>query len=593
MATKRRGLIRFQIVLLMALAVLIIYRVVKGPPPPEGLVAFVGMEPHDLRHAAIELDERTEVAVRATGSFDQETPSAGLAAQGWIVRRADRKVVWKMDPGAIERGRGSLAHVRGDTLALEAGRYDVYFASYGQDASNRRSRWRSEADRWQLVLGLIDETTPARLLHGQRLGDSGPPEDRLVWRTAPLGNSQQREYLFEVKQPTTLDIYAVGEIDNEPQDYAWIEDAATGTHVWGFSKDNTKPAGGLATNRRFEGTLELQPGAYRAVSKSNRRHAYARWEGNPPFDPAAWGLTLQTADPSTISAFDPWMSREPLVSFTRVPDNARLSRRFEVSEPIHVVIYATGEITDRHSVYDYGELLKEEASRKRSVWKLTWDASLHAGGGKKNRLEVAFLTLEPGVYTFRYESDGSHSFEEWNDGRPDYPERWGATLFPMAAALDSGVVTLLDSPEGDRWAMPNAPRPAPVVHVGDAIVDWTRLRGEVSEAYAFTLEQQGKLHIVALGEIAVSNKYDYGWIEHPETGETVWEMTRDNTSPAGGGSNNRLFDGIVELPPGRYVIHFVTDGSHHYGSFGDDVPENAENWGITIHYAAPAEEGDH
>ena len=590
MATKRRGLIRFQIVLLMALAVLVIYRVVQGPPPPDGLVAFVGMDVHDLEYAAIELDERAEVAVQAVGSFEQENPSAGLAARGWIVRRADREVVWQMEPGSVERGRGSLAHVRGDTFALEAGQYDIYFATYGLDASSRRPRWRSDADRWQFVLALVDETTPARLLHGHRLADLGPPEDRLVWKTAPMSNSQQREYLFEVKETTPLDIYAVGEIDNEPQDYAWIEDAATGTHVWGFSRDNTKPAGGLSTNRRFEGTLTLQPGAYRAVAKTNRRHAYSRWEGNPPFEPAAWGLTLHTADPSTISDFDPWMSREPLVSFTRVPDNARLSQRFEVAEPIHVVLYATGEMTDRHSIYDYAELLKDEANRKRSIWKMTWDATVEAGGGRKNRLEVAFLTLEPGVYTLRYESDGSHSFEAWNDGRPDYPERWGATLFPMAAVLDSGVVALLENPGDDRWVAPNAPHPAPVAHVGEAIVDWTRLRGDVAESHAFTLEQQGKLHIVALGEIATSNKYDYGWIEHAETGVTFWEMTRENTYPGGGGSSNRRFDGVVELPPGRYVVHFVTDGSHHYGAFGNEVPENDEDWGITVHYAAPVED---
>ena len=587
---KRRGFVKFQIVLLMVVAGLVIYRVIKGPPPPDGLVAFVNLDPHHLEYAAIELDEPAEVGVQATGSFDQEIPSAGLAAQGWIVRRADREIVWQMTPRSVERGRGTLAHVRGDTFALEAGRYDVYFASYGQEASSRRPRWRSEADRWQLVLGLVDETTPARVLHGQRLSDSGPAEDRLVWKTAPMGNSQQREYLFEVKETTPLDIYAVGEIDNEPQDYAWIEDAATGRHVWGFAKDNTEPAGGLAINRRFEGTLTLQPGAYRAVAKSNRRHAYGRWEGNPPYDPAAWGLTLHTDDPSTIGDFDPWMSRQPLVSFTRVPDNARLSQRFEISEPIHVVIYSSGEITDRHSIYDYGELLKDEAGRRRSIWKMTWNASVHAGGGNKNRLEVAFLTLEPGVYTFRYESDGSHSFESWNDGRPDYPERWGATLFPMAAALDSGVVTLLDHPEGDRWTTPNAPRPAPVVHVGDAIVAWTRLQGEVSEAHAFTLEQPGNLHIVALGEITASNQFDYGWIEDVESGDTVWEMTLDNTFPAGGGRSNRRFDGIVELPSGKYVVHFVSDASYHYGSFGEEAPENDEDWGITIHFAAP--EGD-
>jgi len=577
---KRRGLNRILLTLLVLAALLVGYRMIVGAPEPDGLVVFVDLHTRQLEHAAFELREPAEVVVQATGSFDAEAMPVGLATQGWIVRRADRKVVWHMDPGTVERGRGNIAHVRGDTFALKAGIYDVYYATYGQAKTRKRQRWHNDADKWQFVLRLTDETASARLLPNQRLDRIEDETANLIWKTSPMRNNQEQSYLFEVKQRTLLEIYAVGEIDEEPQDYAWIEDAGTGARIWGMTRDNTEPAGGLASNRQFRGKLTLLPGTYRAVAKTNRRHAYRSWDANPPYNPAAWGLALYASDTDAITSFDPWHSREPIVSFTRVPNSAERDQRFEVEQPIHVVIYAVGEIDERrpHNLYDYGELLKEESDRKRSVWKMSWEASDNAGGGEKNRFEVAFLRLEPGIYSFHYKTDGSHSFEGWNThAPPDYPERWGATLFPMAATLDSDVVRVL------HWDAPNVA----VEHGGDAIISWTRLRGEAEKSRVFELDKEAKLHIVALGEITPNgNQYDYGWIKQIDSGEIVWEMELDNTHPAGGTVKNRRFDGVVTLPPGQYVVHYKTDNSHHYQDFNEERPEDPKAWGITIHYVA-------
>jgi len=587
---KQRGLTRILLIFLVLAALLVAYRMIAGQPAPDGLVVFVDLHSHELKHAAFELGETAEVVIQATGSFDPEAIPVGLAAQGWVVRRADREVVWHMDPLAVERGRGNVAHVRGDTFALDAGIYDAYYATYGQAKTRNRQRWRSDVDKWQFVLRLTDETASARLLPYQPLDRIEEATDNLAWKTSPMRNNQEQSYLFEVKRRTQLGIYAVGEIDEEPQDYAWIEDADTGARIWAMTRDNTEPAGGLASNRQFRGTLTLRPGAYRAVAKTNRRHAFRSWDANPPYNPAAWGLTLYTTDADAIADFDPWHSRDPIVSFTRVPDSAERDQRFEVEQPIRVVIYAVGEMTGRNSIYDYGELLKEETDRKRSVWKMSWGKTVEAGGDRKNRLEVAFLRLEPGVYTLHYQTDGSHAFEDWKDSAPDYPERWGATIFPMAAVLESGVVQLLHGPEEDAWVAPNAPLNVAVAHMGEAIVSWPRLRGEVDESRVFELDRQAKLHIVALGEITrYGNQYDYGWIERIDSGEIVWEMKLNNTLSAGGAEKNRRFDGVVILPPGQYVVHFKTDDSHHYQDFNEERPEDPEAWGITIHYVTEAE----
>jgi hypothetical protein len=76
--------------------------------------------------------------------------------------------------------------------------------------------------------------------------------------------------------------------------------------------------------------------------------------------------------------------------------------------------------------------------------------------------------------------------------------------------------------------------------------------------------------------------YDYGWIENAETGETVWEMTYRKTTHAGGASKNRIFDGAIRLPAGRYELRYESDGSHAYGDWNADPPDDPEGWGITV-----------
>ncbi len=66
------------------------------------------------------------------------------------------------------------------------------------------------------------------------------------------------------------------------------------------------------------------------------------------------------------------------------------------------------------------------------------------------------------------------------------------------------------------------------------------------------------------------------------TGERIWEMTAKNTVHAGGRKDNRLFEGLVHLPAGRFIARYVTDFSHAYGDFGDLGPEDESLWGMRI-----------
>lgn len=577
---NRARLVRVQVSLLVVVVLLVLWRLAAGPPAPDGLVVFTDLDAGHFRHAAFEVKQPTEFAIEAVGSAED----AGLAAYGWILRRDDRSVAWHQEGAPAERMRGTLVRTR-DTLLLDPGIYDAYFAGYGGefDASLRRTRWYDDADGWRLVVRPTADDAPVAALSGTEAARPGAWPGA-VWASGPMRNAQHATYLFELDAPTTAHLYALGELGGEPHDVSWIEDATTGERVWSFAEAATEPAGGLPRNRRFTGTVELTPGTYRAVAETDRRHAYGSWRGNPPFDPYGWGIAMTFDDPSVVRPFDPWTAREPLVSFTRVPDDTERMQRFEVRRPLHVVVYSLGEVTGPGDEYDYAELLREAPQRRETVWQMSWEGSSHAGGAEKNRVEVAFLRLDPGVYTFRYQTDGSHAFGDWNSRAPDYEERWGAALFPVEPTLDEEAFRLLlDPTAATRAAAPQPPAPPPTPEVaGTEIVRWEQQGRNQQRKMLFRLEAPARLAISALGEIARYESYDYGWIEDAASGERVWAMTWDNTEPAGGNARNRAFEGVVELPAGRYVAYFVTDNSHFYGDFGSDGPDRPERWGMTI-----------
>jgi hypothetical protein len=95
------------------------------------------------------------------------------------------------------------------------------------------------------------------------------------------------------------------------------------------------------------------------------------------------------------------------------------------------------------------------------------------------------------------------------------------------------------------------------------------------------MPEDGAVRIYAIGEIVPSGRFDHGWITDA-AGAVVWEMSRANTSPAGGSQKNRLFDGQVRLPAGTYTVHFRTDSRHAFGAFDQAPPTNPEAWGIRV-----------
>ncbi|MFQ5770315.1 MAG: hypothetical protein ACE5HX_07250, partial [bacterium] len=85
-----------------------------------------------------------------------------------------------------------------------------------------------------------------------------------------------------------------------------------------------------------------------------------------------------------------------------------------------------GEGTDGR-MFDYGWI--EDAEQRKVVWEMTYRKTNHAGGAKKNRLFDDTIFLKKGEYIVYYETDDSHSYNDWNSAPPYDPVNWGITVY--------------------------------------------------------------------------------------------------------------------------------------------------------------------
>ncbi len=95
---------------------------------------------------------------------------------------------------------------------------------------------------------------------------------------------------------------------------------------------------------------------------------------------------------------------------------------------------------------------------------------------------------------------------------------------------------------------------------------------------------QTSVRIYALGEAINGKMVDFGWLINTSIGDTLWKMTYENTSYAGGDERNRKFEGDLILPPGAYQLHYSTNESHSSNDgWTSAPPENPDYWGVLIY----------
>lgn len=542
-------------VLLVALAVLAIVAAVRFSDGRGDAVVWMNdIDADRFRHERFEVERPARVVISASGSFE-ETRDV-LAATAWVTDASGR-VVWRLDPS--RPARGTLASVT-DTLALPAGEYDAYFASFGTGAPapppadglrarlrralSRGRAWRGDAGRWSLRVEGTDADREA-------VADlRGEDEDRAargaVWSSGPVGNDMRTEELLRVSAPARVTLRAVLEATPDAvRDSAVVlrlGGAAPDT-VWAFGYAGSEPAGGVARNRRADATLDLAPGLYRVAVQTGPRHAYEGWELNPPDAPWMWGLTVTSAAPDgAVTALVPSDKLElPVIaSFACVGEDEDLTDTFTLRATTSALVVSAGEIIGS-TAYDGGQLDRVLPSGgTEPIWVLDRAGSVAAGGDEKNRMGLDMVTLEPGTYRLRYTSDGSHHCDAFNSDPPDDPTFWGITLF----ALDDGF----DPASVQRTEVPSAEPPAPDDASdgetdGPALAAIEDVRAGSSEAVGFRAPDSGRVLVMGYGAWSGDQALAYGWIEDAQ-GETVWSMRDADHAGA-----PMVFD-LVELDEG-------------------------------------------
>lgn len=565
--------------LLVGLVVAVLVFVINRAGDPGGALAVIDGVRAEAQpeHEAFRVDAPVRVTIEAAGSFEGGEADTALAAHGWLVHRETGEVAWQMRP-ARRPDRGTFVLMR-DTIRLAPGTYDAYFAGLGVPEARTVRRgttfrervsdalrgggkgWVGDADRWRLLVQLAPGEDRES---AEEISDDIPEPDHLVWGSGPARSDELYEVALRATAPVQIRLDALFEaVGDTPADSAYLV-SVDGDTLWTARPEASRHAGGSPRNRRQTDTLSLEPGRYRAVYRADDSHAYRDWESNPPWEPWRWGLRIAPADSASragaIAPEDPLRDLPRLVDLSCVSEeDARREIPFETASSLEVTIVAVGEYTNG-DWYDYAEIVRDGST----VWDMRDAPRKPAGGGRKNVRTDETITLDPGRYTLRYVTDGSHQCGDYNTDDPDIPDLWGVVLLSADGEEGGERIRVMD----ELGRIPQ-----------DALASIVGLGDDEEESQTFRLAEATDVCVLALGEISEDSRYDYGSI----TGPTSWTQNLANSFEAGGAYRNRMSIAYLTLQPGAYTVRFRSDGSHSPESWlSGGGPDHPEHWGIQV-----------
>ncbi|MCK5075358.1 MAG: hypothetical protein KAR38_03230, partial [Calditrichia bacterium] len=233
---------------------------------------------------------------------------------------------------------------------------------------------------------------------------------------------------FEIKEDATITVEAVGEgRSGRMFDYGWIEDVDNDM-VWEMTYHKTQHAGGASKNRMVRETIELKKGFYNLCYQSDDSHSYRDWNDDRPYNPKSWGIALYAREDEKVNMVDEnSFNKESKWNYKliRIGDDEHKFRAFSIDELSKISVYAIGE-GDDDDMFDYAWI--ENKNNGKVVWEMLYRNTKWAGGAKKNRKITSEIYLPAGKYLLHYESDGSHSFEDWNDDKPRDSRNYGVSI---------------------------------------------------------------------------------------------------------------------------------------------------------------------
>ncbi len=354
----------------------------------------------------------------------------GMYDYGWIVNGDTRERVWEMTLRNTKYAGGALKNreFKGD-VKLVKGTYELVFVT---DGSHSAEDWNAKPPSDPYHYGIAMFPTNETDRNSVATSDYTENERNIIVQITKVRDSDFASAGFTLSQDTKVRVYAIGEWDNdnEPADYGWIVNTKTHERVWRMDRSEAMHAGGAQKNRLVDELVTLPKGSYMAYYQTDGSHAYDDWNSDPPFDEDHWGLTIYGAgeafDPRSVSAFKEEEEQSVIAQIIKVRDGRHERKTFKIERATKVRVYALGEAMDR-DMYDYGWI--EDAGTGKVVWEMTYRMTEHAGGADKNRMVSTVITLQPGEYELHYETDGSHSFNDWNDDPPEDRIHWGITVY--------------------------------------------------------------------------------------------------------------------------------------------------------------------
>ena len=562
----------------------------------------------EVRATGITLAKDLKVHISAIGGGDRsfwqdafgDNESQQMFASGWIIDANTRELVWDM---TMDNSAGrSDRRISEKDVTLKKGSYEIYFQAYGYASGgsfshfsmniDRREQRHSSSkvfggilnlvgannedkyedfmeyakDRWGITITVPEEDVPSV----QTFSAPMTAKDVVVAMT-DLGDNARYRKILEVGKDVHVHIYAVGEgqRSDDVDDFGWLVNSETRQRVWDMSVKNVEYAGGASKNIKYDGDVSLPKGRYELCYITDGSHSNDDWNARPPFDPFNYGITItlkNAGDNDAIKVSDAGdVDKNVIVKLTEMRDDDYKSAGITLNKETPVRIYALGESENNNrDMADYGWIVNSKTHER--VWTMERRDTYHAGGASKNRLTDDVITLPKGSYVAYFQTDGSHSYNNWNSDEPFDPEHWGITIMGVGKNFDAKDISTFSEEKEEG-----------------VLAQLIRVRDDEHERQRFSVSVRASVRVYAIGESSDDEMADYGWIENSETGQRVWEMEYDKTSWAGGAKKNRLFDKNITLDKGEYEVHFKTDGSHAYNDWNDNPPEDRTHWGITIY----------
>jgi hypothetical protein len=529
---------------------------------------------------AFKLDKETTITIEGTGGM-LDRMGNDLLFYGWILDGKTREVVWSLleeedDQFYRYRNKG---HFDFETkLTLVAGDYEVYYAA-GLDSDNtnfefnlsdiadwifsgddRRNRENSKRySKYSMTISTKgDDLIEKDIYENVDLFS----EDAFI-SVVRAGDDEFIRENFTVEKDVEFQIYGVGEqYDREQFDFAWIVNSKTYEKVWPTKYTRYKKAGGGKKNKIVSESIELPKGDYTFYYVTDDSHSFDNWNVLPPYDPQSWGVSIWTDNKDVKKVKLKGEVDHFALRLTKARDDDYLSQAFKIEQDMDVRIYSIGERSGRYEMSDYGWIVDLESHEK--IWEFRERNSEYAGGDNKNRMINEEIHLEKGNYMAYYVTDGSHSYRAWNAAPPLTPDLYGLSI-------------LAENPEHFKL------KDARDMQNNNILAQIVRVRNNAYDRENFSLRDDSKVRVYAIGEGDSDDMFDFGWIKNNETGKIVWEMTARNTDLAGGARKNKLFDGIIYLPAGEYTLYYESDGSHSFRNWNASAPHDQENYGISVY----------